>query len=214
MSVDLYVPWQAYRDRDAIDAFATGRSKLIAGPTSEPITREELKAHSRIPIPDEDANVERYIKAARRAWSRELSRAFLPETWDWALDAVPCGAAPILLPVVPLISVVSVTTYDTANVGTVFASSNYLVDDISEPGRIVLNEGKSWPTGLRSANAVIVRYTAGYATADKVPEDLVHAVAFMAAHIYEHREPVSADQMYEIPQTLAFFGKPYRFVRV
>jgi len=42
-------------------------------------------------------------------------------------------------------------------------ATDYFVDAISEPGRVSLGYSKLWPTAtLRPANAVVVRFTAGY----------------------------------------------------
>jgi len=60
-------------------------------------------------------------------------------------------------------SVASVKYYDTENVEHTMPATDYFVDVVSEPGRVSLGYSKLWPTEtLRPANAVCVRFTAGF----------------------------------------------------
>lgn len=200
------------RELESVLVLATGSEQLITAPVKEPVTVDEVKRHLRIQHDDENELIDRYIRTARRALENDLRRGFLPQTWDVAIDEAPCYSAPILLPRAPVASVTSVTSYDTANVGTVFASSNYFVDTLGEPGRVCLNWGIVWPSpsnGLRETNAIIVRYVCGYATPELVPDDLTAAVLLMVGALYQHR-----DATVEIPEYIDALIAPYRLVRV
>lgn len=65
------------------------------------------------------------------------------------------------------------------------------MDTDSEPGRVVLKHGQSWPsTTLRTMNPVQVTYVAGYGLAASVPPHLVQLIKLLVSHWYENREPV------------------------
>lgn len=164
--------------------------KLVTGPTIEPITLAEAKAQCRIEaaMTDEDALITGYIAAARR-WCEKIDRrAYLTQTWQLWLDAWPTGNA-IQLRLPPLQSVSSIVHYDDADAATTFAASNYYVDTVSEPGRVVLRSAASWPSAtLREANGVCVTFVAGWASAASVPAPLKQAVQLVVGYWYENRE--------------------------
>ncbi len=89
------------------------------------------------------------------------------------------------LPLPPLVSVTSITTYDDSDAATTFGASNYYVDtsDRKQQGRVVLRIGSVWPIGLRVANAIKIIYEAGYEN-DAIPQDLIDAVIAVAAYLY------------------------------
>lgn len=80
--------------------------------------------------------------------------------------------------------------YNTSDTEVTFSSADYFVDTKSEPGRIVLNYDKSWPsTTLRPANGVCVTFVAGYGdAATDVPEKVKQALLLLIAGWYEQRE--------------------------
>lgn len=82
--------------------------------------------------------------------------------------------------------------YGTDNTVSYFDASNYIFDYQSEPGRIVLAYGKSWPsTTLRPANGICVTYITGYGAAgSNVPQNIKNAILLMVGHFYENREAV------------------------
>src|SRR5258706_6207580 len=62
-------------------------TKLITPPAVEPFTLAEAKLHCRIDIDDDNANVDKWIKAARTKVEKDTGRALLTQTWDLFLDA-------------------------------------------------------------------------------------------------------------------------------
>lgn len=111
------------------------------------------------------------------------NRVFLTRTLEVTLDGSPGQA--ITLTVGPVQTVVSVTCYDLDNAATVVDPSVYYVDAAN--GRIVLNSGQTWPTDLRPAASVVVRYTAGYGAAEAVPRRVLTWLKDYVAARYEHR---------------------------
>lgn len=217
MSTDDVAYLARDRELEAAWALSRGSEKLVNVPTQEPVTIDTVKGHLRIDVDDDNALLERYLKAARRSLENELHHAFFTQTWDYALDEPPCYSAAILLPRAPVQSVTSVTSYDTSNTPTVFSSSSYFVDTVGQPGRVALNTGFTWPApsnGLRDTNAIIVRYVCGYTAPELVPEDLVAALLLWTAGLYQRREPVSAERLYAIPEYIECLVSDYRLVRV
>ena len=154
-----------------------------------------LKKHMRVTIPDEDDLIAGYLAAAQLYVEENYDRALMPQTWDHTLDAFPWAGQEIELPIWPLQSVTSITYTDFTNTPTVWPSSNYFVDAVSKPGRVVLASSQAWPSvTLRSANAVVIRYIAGYADQNSVPWNTKTALMLLVENWYENREPIMAQR--------------------
>lgn len=187
---------------------------LVTAPTAEPVSTADMKAHLRVDaaFTDDDDFIAALVKAARRHLEEVSGRALITQTWDYFLDAWPSGNS-IAVPRPTLQSVTSVKYTDVDGVQATFSSASYFVDIKSEPGRIVLNDGESWPSeSLRPANGVEVRFVAGYGAAgSSVPDDLLAALKLHAAHLYEHREEVSAAPgLAHVPMAWAALVFPHR----
>lgn len=187
------------------------RYKRTTDAETEPITAQDLKDWSRITESTEGAIVQGVIKTAR-LWAEVFTdRAFITQTWKIYLDTFPrCGE--ITLPNPPIQSVTSIEYYDSNGDLQTFSSSNYQVDIVSEPGRLVLNDDVTWPsTETGRINSVIVTYVAGWASRDEVPEDIKTAIKQLAAHLFEHRESHSDGfEVKNVPMTLTYQLWPYR----
>jgi len=182
-------------------------TKLITAPAVEPVSIDEAKLHCRIDIDDENVNVLKWIQAARTKVEKDTGRALITQTWDLFLDAVPpwmathwstlpyprMDATAIQVPYPPLASVTSVNVTDPAGAETVWASSNYIVDTASVPGRIALSATGSWPTNLRTFQPIRVRFVAGWTSAAVIPADLKQALLLWVGWFSEHREPTAIE---------------------
>lgn len=169
--------------------------KLITAPTAEPLTLAEAKEHLRI---DADITVDdNYIStvlipAAREYCEGFQNRAYIAQTWELWLDAWPDkDYIKILRP--PLQSITSVKYYGTDNTEYTMATADYFVDTKSEPGRLVLAYGKSWPsTTLRPTNGVCITFKAGYGdAASTVPKAVGQAMRLLLGYWFENREAVA-----------------------
>ena len=165
-------------------------SKLITAPTEEPITLSDAKLHMRVDFDIDDPLIESYITASRQ-WA-ELGftrRAFITQTWDFYLDAFPAGSI-IEVPYPPLQSITEIVYTDDNGTATTLPTANYMVDTISEPGRISLAANVNcWPTvTLQPVNGVRIRFVAGYGSANDVPRQIRNALLLLVADLYEHRE--------------------------
>ncbi|NIP96558.1 MAG: hypothetical protein GWO24_25240, partial [Akkermansiaceae bacterium] len=93
-------------------------------------------------------------KAARTLAEQVQGRALITQTWDLTLDGWPAKGY-FELPRAPLQSITSIKYYDEDDTEATVDSGTYFVDIASEPGRVVLNSGESWPsTTLRPVNGV------------------------------------------------------------
>ncbi len=176
--------------------------KLFTAPAEEPITLVEAKAHLRVDGSAEDTLITSLIVAARQWCEGYQNRAYVTQTWDMVLDEWPGDPCPdrIRIPLPPLQSVASVKYKGTDGIQVVMPAADYLVDLASQPGRLVLGYGKSWPTAtLQPAAAIEVRFTAGYGAAAVVPETVKQAIKLLVGHLYEHREATSDDELPEVP---------------
>lgn len=204
--------------------------KISTAPTQEPVELDEMKEYLRQDHDAEDNLIKDIlIPASRRIVEEYTRRSLISQTWDMFLDFFPGGNKALLfrgvqqshinqirqgddfiiVPRSPLISVTSISTFADDNTETTFASSNYIVDAESDPGRILLNRGSVWPDNLREYHAVKVVFVAGYGTTKaSVPEDIRTAVKMVCAQLYEHRGD-EEDKTPTIPKAAKFLLKPY-----
>lgn len=172
-------------------------TSLVTGPTLEPLTWAQVADHLRIQSVDEDMDtssieyLDRLIKATRTHLELSyLNRAFITQTWKYYLDSFPaCNY--IELPYPPLQSITHVKYTNTAGtVTTLTLTTDYLVDTVSTPGRVVLPYSGSWPSSeLYPINPVEIQFVCGYgATADYVPDEIKQGMLLLISDLYENRE--------------------------
>lgn len=139
---------------------------LVTAPVVEPLPIDVVQQHVRVGTDDEKTLIEAYlIPAARGRAEHETRRQLITATWDLYLDGFPaCGWIDVPKP--PLQSVTSITYVDTAGVTQTWVASNYIVSAPAGPhanrGRITLAYNISWPSIRSQADAVKVRFVAGY----------------------------------------------------
>ncbi len=152
----------------------------------------ELSIVLEAPINDEDTDIARYIKTARRHCEKFQNRAYVTQTWDLFLDRFP-AAEEIRIPLPPLQSVTWVKYKDTAQILQTWDPANYIVDTAREPGRVALAYGKSWPSTIEEIQSVQIRFVCGYGLAADVPAEVKQAILLKVADLYEHRGDQVAD---------------------
>lgn len=138
---------------------------LVTAPTSEPVSLTELKLHLKVDVTTDDDLIAPIGVAAREYCEAFTQRALPRQTWDYKLDAFPCGSE-FYLPKAPCISVTSITYVDTNGDSQTLPTSVYDTDlptgTHARAGRIFLKYGQSWPSTRGIPNAVTVRFVAGY----------------------------------------------------
>lgn len=158
-------------------------TRLITAPTTEPITLAEAKLQLRVDNNDEDALIQGFITAAREHAEQVTRRSIMPQTWEVILDAFPDSDIELLYPNV--LTVESVKYIDLNNVQQTMSASDYYLDKDSEPAWLILAIDKTWPDTLEVANAVRVRYTAGYADAISVPASIRTWLLLAVENLYD-----------------------------
>lgn len=165
---------------------------LDTAPTVEPVTVAEAKNHLRVDTSAEDTLIGRLITAARRTIELWEWRSHITQTWKAEADdfgAIIDGCNEIRLPRPRLQSVTSIKYIDTNGVEqTLVKNTDYEVDAASEPGRISLVDGESWPVVDKTQHAVEFLYKAGYGdNGSDVPELTRSAILLFVEHLYTHR---------------------------
>lgn len=185
--------------------------QLVTGPTVEVLTTAQAKAHLRVTTTDEDTLIDDIVKAARRAIEDYSKRAMIDQTWLLRLDTQPRGPT-LELPRCPLRSVTHVKHTTDAGVLTTYAATNYIVDTVAEPGRIVLKTGSVWPEDLQPGAALEVTFVAGYGVAaSSVPDPLIGATKLLVGHLFEHREGLGEEDLdLDLPLLIRRIVGPYR----
>ena len=184
--------------------------KLDEGPTGEPLTADEAKAHLRGVTTDDDTLVAMRLTAARRQIEERTSRAFLEQSWLLQLDEFPCGE--IRLPRPPLISVESIVYVDAGGELQELDAAEYVIDDVSEPARIVPAYGRTWPTARCQPGAVAISFTCGYGEASDVPEDLKAAICLALGDLNEHHEETVLGVSTATRRAIAALCAPYEVI--
>lgn len=191
-------------------------SKVIYGATSYPVTLQDAKLHLRVDHSDEDSIIEILLQAATEMAELHTNRSFVTQTRQMKLDYFPGlygvnhnpWGAGITIQNGNLISIsgtdtassrntLGITYYDEAEALQTVSASDYWVDSSSNIARLIPKN--SWPGTFDMPNAVIITYTAGYGSASSVPAPIKQAILLILGHLYEHRESVSVEEMYEMP---------------
>jgi uncharacterized phiE125 gp8 family phage protein len=158
------------------------------GPVVEPVDVVTFKTHARIDISDDDYVILGQIQAAREHAETFTRRAFITQTWDLKMDAFP-PEGEIEIPLAPLQSVTSIKYYDSAGVQQTWSSTNYVVLKSVDRGVIRLAVNVMWPATQVRADAVEVRFVAGYGdTQEVVPAAIRSSILMLAAELYKNRE--------------------------
>jgi len=203
--------------------------ELITGPTSEPVTLAEAKAHLVIPSAetDYDAQVQSFIAGARTDAERFMGRGIMPQTWTLWMDKFPgaswcdpdwdgvrqgsindllSGNSTIMVPLGQLTSVTHIKVYDNDDSDSTVSSSLYFVDTKSQPGRIVLRDGQTWPIVDRNALGIEIQFVCGWAASNLVPASIKQGILTYVMQQWENR----GQDKWKLPVTPMQFYAPYR----
>ena len=160
-------------------------------PAFEPVTPDEFSAHSHVDAVDGQEKISDYLASAVGWVENEVSRAIASRTQVLYLDYFPSGAVEWRLP--PLASLTSVVYLDGSGQSVTLSPSLYRVSLTGKPARITPAYGQSWPTTYPVVDAIQITGVCGYANAEAVPACAKQAIRYMAALMFEHREPTETD---------------------
>ncbi len=186
----------------------------VTGPAVEPLSVIEAKEHLRVDGTSEDTLISSLILTSRLHIEAALGLALITQSWRHFLDRWPKGGE-VRIPLRPLQSVSEIRTYDVGGGSTAVATETYVVDAVSNPGRVV-PVGGVWPIPGQAANGIEIEFVAGYGdSAADVPAPIRQALLLLVAHWYEHRDPVEiGNPGVAIPAAVSRLLKPYRQARL
>lgn len=167
------------------------------GPSVEPVTLAEAKAHLRVDASDDDAYIVTLITAAREWVEEYLDRTLVHTQWVMRFDRFPVDStADIELPRPPMVAsgpntAVSLSyTLEDGSTAT-YGTNLFRVDRASTPGAVKTNYGQTWPPHRQDDNSVSVTWWAGYGpSGTSVPAAIRHAMLMLVGHWYEARSSV------------------------
>jgi uncharacterized phiE125 gp8 family phage protein len=173
-----------YDNRRPIPTFV-----LKTPPVVEPIGLDEVKAHSRIDLDNDDLLIQDKILAVRTMVELVYDLAIMTQTWtmylDWFPDCIEIFKRPIQ-------SVTSIKYLDGAGVSQTVSPALYWVDLNARPPRILRAQEANWPYVQPRPSAVAVEFIAGYGDKrENVPPHLASYLLIKTADYYEHRETYS-----------------------
>lgn len=166
--------------------------RLITPPTVQPITLAELKVHCRVDSADLDGVLTGAIAGATDKAEGILGRALINQTWERVLDAFPAGNGGIALGRPPISAITQLQYVPSGSTSlTTLAPTEYVLDNVQPDGWAL--PSTTWPATASLANAVRVRFTAGYgADGSSVPSAIRSWLFLTAGWLYRHAEAMDA----------------------
>ncbi len=184
---------------------------LLSGPTVEPITLAEAKAHLRVDASGEDSLIQSLIMASRLHIEAALDLALITQSWRHQRDAWPPSRV-LILPLRPIQSLTAVTLHDDDASSRTLDVGDFVVDGHANPARLVWRGNGAVPAAGVIANGIEIDIVAGYGdAATDVPQPIRQALLLLIAHWYENREPVEIGATATtIPASVSELLMPYR----
>jgi uncharacterized phiE125 gp8 family phage protein len=168
-------------------------SVLVTAPLLDPITIAEARAQARISGDESNSDLIGYIKAACEAAEQFMDRGLLTQTRR--LDLAGFSDVMALHMAAPLQndpdddSEPIVEYYAADGTLTTLASSYYVVDTASRPGRIVRAPNQSWPAVQADRlSPVRITYVVGWTDASEIPERIKQGIRMYVTYLDANRD--------------------------
>lgn len=174
------------------------------------VSIEDCRKHLRVTddggspaLHEDDDLILALLSAAREYVEGYTGLALTPRTLEIQLDKFPLNE--ILLPIAPLVSLISVKYLDGGNVQQTVANVDCVLDTFQRPGWLLPAVALTWPGTLDVVNAVSIQYTVGYSHRTDVvqtrplPKTLRVAALLVLGHLYENREQTTEANLKELP---------------
>jgi len=158
-------------------------SRTITSAPALPITLQEVKEDLGIYHDEKDFTLQTFMEASVSFAERFTGQVFrcpgeLFEQSAASMDDIELDYSPVT-------GVISVKYYNADNAETTLPAGNYTALTDRNPGKIEFNGIVTMPTLYNRADAVRVRYVAGYATPSLVPPDVRSAIMLTVRSLYE-----------------------------
>ena len=189
---------------------------LITAPAVEPITLAQAKDFAVVAssFTLDDSLITGLISAGRQTAESYTDRAFFNQSWLLTLDHFPLfwgrstvkniedsmypyqyffDGMTIRLPKPKVVSITSITYLDDTGTSHTMSSDQYVLDNNSEPARLIPAFNAYWPTAsIYVPGSVQITYETGtYGDGTEVntcPQNVVTAIGVYVAHFYRNRE--------------------------
>lgn len=159
--------------------------RVVTPPTFKLLELQAAKLHLRVDHPDEDPLITDLIGMATQQVEAHTQRRYCTQTLEWVL---PCWRPALRLPVAPVQDVIEIRYVDAYGGAQVLPTAAYVVSPDGATASIRPAFGTSWPVlGRDAAEAVVVKFVAGYAAAD-IPKAAVQAAKLWIAALFDNRE--------------------------
>jgi len=168
---------------------------LKTAPLKQPIGLEEAKQHCNIPLgwTEDDTYIKTLIKAATKKAEQFLRRRLITQTWYAYYNAWPsCDSFILPFGKLQTGTAPSVKYTDTDGDQKIWDTDEWNADTATDPGRIVLEYGYSWPTvALHPQNPIVIEFVCGYGLLGSTVEDMIlHAIKLIIDDLYNNRGDV------------------------
>lgn len=184
---------------------------VLSGPTVEPVTLAEAKAHLRVDTNAEDTLIQSLIMASRLHIEAALDLALVTQTWRIRRDTWPASRT-LTLPIRPVQAITSFEVHAADGITETFGADAFILDGDANPARLVWRGNGAMPTSGLVANGIEIDLVAGFGdAAEDVPQPIRQALLLLIAHWYENREPVEIGATATpIPPAVSDLLAPYR----
>ena len=198
-------------------------------PAVEPVSLALAKSYCRVDASTDDDLITLLIQAAREYVEEYTGNTLIQSTWQWTLHdwtnsriIRPSGqwydwngdsSGILYIPNSPVISISSITYYDTAGTLQTLSAASYQTQIKSNPGRLMPASGYVWPD-IQSDNlsAITIQYVAGYGTQpENIPGEYRLAMLYLIVQWYEERKPTAFTTVNQVPLTVVDLLKTVRY---
>jgi uncharacterized phiE125 gp8 family phage protein len=160
---------------------------IITPPSAWPVTVALARAHTYIGEGADELIVQHYIEAATDFAENILGQKLMPQVCERNLDSFPtCGD--LRLGFTPVREIVQVRYLAPNGDSVIMPADSYVLDNKKSHAPHYLLPVGAWPSTMASANAVEIRYGAGYANAERIPTATRTAILLYVAEAYKNRE--------------------------
>ena len=176
------------------------RWRLITAPTTTPISLQEAKDHLYVTSDSYNGEIKNKLLAAVDYCQRRIPghAQFCTATYELVLHEFPDSDrhtdVPITLRPPPVQKITSIRYYNSTGGLTYYGSSNgstassttyTLVTETDGPASVEPVFGQTWPATREVPDAVMVRFTAGYASQAALPGSIKEAVKLKLEHLHD-----------------------------